>query len=184
MEGDIMELKHQCFKDYLNPYFIETGSYCGDGIQAALDSGFEHIISIEVNEYNYNECVKRFKDNPKVKLIHGDSALILGDVIKDIHEPITFWLDAHYSSLESEIGLVKNPLLYELNHIYRHSDTDFFAFDFPTIIIDDVRLLKGINSDRDFELINVIQIIRNIDFSYNIEFIDGTEEDDILIATI
>jgi hypothetical protein len=175
MEGDIMELKHQCFKDYLNPYFVETGSYCGDGIQAALDSGFEHIISIEVNEYNYNECVKRFKDNPKVKLIHGDSALILGDVIKDIHEPITFWLDAHYSTLESEIGLVKNPLLYELNHII--SNVQWF----PTIIIDDVRLLTGISPNRDFELENVIQTVKPM---YNIKFIDGTEKNDILIVTV
>lgn len=170
-----MELKHQCFKDYLNPYFVETGSYCGDGIQAALDSGFEHIISIEVNEYNYNECVKRFKDNPKVKLIHGDSALILGDVIKDIHEPITFWLDAHYSTLESEIGLVKNPLLYELNHII--SNVQWF----PTIIIDDVRLLTGISPNRDFELENVIQTVKPM---YNIKFIDGTEKNDILIVTV
>ena len=173
-----MELKHQCFKDYLNPFFVETGSYCGDGIQAALDSGFEHIISIEVNEYNYNECVKRFKNNPKVKLIHGDSALILGDVIKNIDAPITFWLDAHYSTLESEIGLVKNPLLYELNHIYQHTKR------YPIIIIDDVRLLKGISPDRDFELINVIQAIRRNSFDYNINYVNGFQEEDILIATI
>ena len=35
------------FKKYLNPVFIETGSLQGKGIQAAIDAGFQKVISIE-----------------------------------------------------------------------------------------------------------------------------------------
>ena len=33
--------------------FIETGSYMGDGIQLAIDSGFEKVYSIEISESHY-----------------------------------------------------------------------------------------------------------------------------------
>jgi hypothetical protein len=37
-------MKHE-FKPYLNPVFIESGSYIGAGIVAAWDAGFKKIIS-------------------------------------------------------------------------------------------------------------------------------------------
>ena len=46
-------MKHD-FKPYPNRIFIETGSYEGDGIQAAIDSGnYDLIISIEFPELNF-----------------------------------------------------------------------------------------------------------------------------------
>ena len=33
------------FSKYPNPVFIETGSHTGDGIQFAIDAGFQTIIS-------------------------------------------------------------------------------------------------------------------------------------------
>jgi len=61
-------MKHD-FRPFLNPVFIETGSYTGDGIQAALNSGFTKVISIELVPHYYNLCKKRFQNNPMVNYI-------------------------------------------------------------------------------------------------------------------
>jgi hypothetical protein len=178
MEETNMELKYQCFKNHINIYFVETGSYAGDGVQAALDYGFENIISIEVNPPNFEECLNRFKDIPNVRLIKGDSATNLFSIIKFINRPITFWLDAHYSGENSPIGIVKMPLLYELDQIRKHHIKNH------TIIIDDVREWKGVSPLRDFQLEDIINSLKSINPNYHIICVDGTEKEDVLIATI
>jgi hypothetical protein len=172
-----MELKHQCFKEHINPWFVETGSYMGNAIQAALDCGFANIISIDIDQQNYDQCVERFKDYPNVKMILGDSALCLFEAVCHIEEPITFWLDAHYSGEETPYGLVKNPLLYELQQIVMGR-----AFR-DTIIIDDIRLLYGPSPDRDFSFSHLNAYLRYINIDFKITYADGTEPGDVLIAT-
>ena len=45
--------------------FIETGSYLGDGIQLAINSGFSEIYSIELGDHLYQHCQRTFPlDNP------------------------------------------------------------------------------------------------------------------------
>ena len=44
------------FGKYPNPYFVETGSYDGSGIQRALDSGFQQVLSVELSEKYFNAC--------------------------------------------------------------------------------------------------------------------------------
>jgi hypothetical protein len=149
----------------------------GDGIRAALDYGFKNIISIEVDEYNYKQCVERFKFNPNVNLVLGDSALCLYGAICHIEEPITFWLDAHYSGKGTPIGLVKYPLLYELSQILLGG---FFR---DTIIIDDLRLFYDTKPDRDFSFPHIHAFLRYLNRDYIITYADGTEPKDILIAT-
>jgi hypothetical protein len=178
METNIMELKYQCFKDYPNPYFIETGSYAGDGIQAALDSGFETIISLEVNPPNVKECTERFKNEKIVVILQGDSSTDLWGIISQLDKPITFWLDAHYSGEGSPIGIVNMPLLYELNQIRRHH------IKTHTIIIDDVRCWEGVSQVRDFSLDNVFDTLMRINPKYQINYVDGTEPQDVLIASL
>ena len=41
-----MPSKKENFQKYLNNYFIETGSFVGDGVQQALDAGYKNIISV------------------------------------------------------------------------------------------------------------------------------------------
>lgn len=174
MEESTMHLKYECFKDNVKPWFVETGSYNGDGIQAAIDCGFPNIISIEVDPYNYELCQIRFKDNNNVRLVLGDSAVCLFDLIKDIKEPITFWLDAHSVGDKEPLGLVKFPLLYEIYQIYESANND------PTIIIDDLRLFKGPSRDRDFNEAHITCFLYYNEF--DLQFVDGTEPKDILIA--
>lgn len=84
-------------KPYLgvNKTFVETGSYAGDGIQAALDAGFECIHSIELVAPRYEHCKRRFEGNERVKLWLGDTAVVLPQVLMLLPAPATLWLDAH-----------------------------------------------------------------------------------------
>ena len=88
-------MKHN-FKPYMNPVFIETGSYVGDGIKAALDAGFKQVISIELSVFYYEACKERFKDDPRVFLYFGDSLIILPEILNGISKRCTFWLDGHF----------------------------------------------------------------------------------------
>ena len=171
-----MERKHECFKEHVNPWFVETGSYMGDAVQAALDFGFPNIISIDIDESNHNQCIERFKNHLNVNLILGDSALCLFEAICHIEGPITFWLDAHYSGDETPRGIVKNPLLYELHQIA--SGRSFI----DTIIIDDIRLLSGTSPDRDFSFSHLNAYLRYVNIDFKITYADGTEPGDVLIA--
>lgn len=119
------------FKNYHNPFMVETGSWLGDSINAALKAGFKDIRAIEIDATNVALCRKRFENKP-VSIFHGDSALILWDVIKEIEGQITFWLDGHWNFFEgTEKGENPFPLLKELEQIARH------PIKTHTIIIDD-----------------------------------------------
>ena len=87
----------ELFQRYPNRIFIETGSYVGDGIQSALDAGFETIYSIELSSQLFSHCCRRFEWDPRVLVCHGDSGEMLPGILKYIDEPVTFWLDSHYS---------------------------------------------------------------------------------------
>ena len=126
------------FYDYnYNNYFVETGSYYGKGIQWAIDAGFKNIISIEITPKYYDLCVEKFKDNKNVNVFFGDSVKLLPFVVNDINEPITFWLDAHYTESTTLYGDKKCPLIEELeiikSHVRKFKDT---------ILIDDLRCFK------------------------------------------
>lgn len=120
-----MHPENNLFKQFPNRVMVETGTYRGDGIQLALDAGFDKIYSIDTDESARLFCVNRFNlaENPDkwIKLFTADSAEILLDVIEDIEEPITFWLDAHWQMLQgTEPGINPWPLQKELEQINRH----------------------------------------------------------------
>jgi len=122
--------------------FIETGSYVGDGIQAAVEAGFETIYSIEFYDNRVGRCRARFKDVACVKVIQGNSGEALAELLKRINEPILFWLDAHYDAYVPESDNPKiltepQPVLQELEAIKNHS------IKTHTILIDDRRIFIG-----------------------------------------
>jgi len=169
-----------------NNIFIETGAYIGDGIQLAHDAGFKQIISIEIAPQFVEKCNARFKGNNNIKLVLGDSADVLWDVIKDINEPITFWLDGHYSGGNLPTGKYLSPLIQELETIKQHQIKSH------TILIDDVRCWRDMNNiyHNNFNVSTLTQKILEINPNYKIEFIDGIQTfgevlpKDILTATI
>jgi len=131
-----MHPSRNLFKEFPNRVYVETGAWLGDSIQLALDAGFEEIHSLEIDREKVDHCGQRFAGQ-NVYIHHKDSAIGLWDVIKNINEPITFWLDSHSQLLEGEPELANPfPLLEELEQIGRHPLKNH------TIIIDDFLLMS------------------------------------------
>lgn len=173
--------RNNIFHQFPNPVFVETGSYRGDGIQAALEAGFEKIISMDVDIDAINFCQDRFdlilRPNQYIELYNKDSGIFLWDIIKDINEKITFWLDAHWQFIGPEPrGPYLFPLLKELDQIARHPIKEH------TIIVDDWHIFypdrvgysKGAIKDAIWE----------INRDYKISFIDNPVKDGILVASL
>lgn len=156
--------------------FIETGTFWGDGVQFALDSGYTKVVSIELFDKYFHIGTQRFAYNPNVKIVHGDSGLILGEVIKDFNEPITFWLDGHFSGEGTAFGIKEMPLLEELAHIKSHS------IKTHTILIDDVKCWKNHDTQLNFD--SVINAITSINPNYSFYTMDSSIKDDILVCKI
>ena len=127
-----------------NKIFLETGALVGDGIQRALDAGYEKVISIECHLGYYNTSKDRFAGDDRVSVIHGDSSTDLYDVIKDIDENITFFLDAHYmwndpnQDIKEHPGEGYVPTHDELKQIKKHH------LNTHTILVDDIIHLNNL----------------------------------------
>jgi hypothetical protein len=165
------------FSKYPNEYFVETGSYQGDGIAIALKLGYKHIYSIEIAPHYHELCKQRFSNDPRVNLFLGDSAKILYDVIKTINAPMTFWLDGHYSAGDTGKGETYSPIMQELEAIKKHPVKNH------TILIDDIRYLGLVEFDYvTFE--EITSKILEINPNYTFSFEHGFVSNDILVAKI
>lgn len=167
------------FAKYPNRIFIETGSYMGDGIQAALNSGFQEIYSIEITEKYYKHCSNRFRNNGRVHTIFGDTLIWLPEIIKNINEPITFWLDGHWDigATDETRGIQDFPICKELEIIANHPIKNHI------ILIDDIRLL---DAEWDVAKSDVIESVYNINNNYKIFYEDGLAGrlNDVLVAKL
>jgi len=120
-------------KNIKTNHYIETGTYMGNGIKSVLQN-YNNIHSIELSEKWYNYNVEQFKMNVNVSMYLGDSKKILPDLLNNINEPITIFLDAHYAGTPTALGDEETPLLFELEILKNRKYDDI-------IIIDDCRLL-------------------------------------------
>jgi hypothetical protein len=119
----------QLFKKYKGNHklFFETGTHKGDGVQNALNMGFEEAVSIEILPEFYKRCVERFKDKieeNKVHLFLGDSNERMEEMLALVKEPSLIFLDGHFSD--------GNPLWGELEILKNH------PIKTHTIIVDDI----------------------------------------------
>ena len=169
----------QGFGEFRQKVFVETGTFHGDGIYKALKAGFQNIFSLESDADLAERAKRRYSRNSKVSIVCGDSAVALWDLIQDIQEPITFWLDAH-SYPPREDGGKNCPLLEELEQISRH------PIKTHTILIDDMHCCGTVAFDflgRD----DFIKKILEINPDYQIHYVDGGDEgeykENVLVAT-
>ena len=126
------------FRDEFNlDVFVETGTYLGNTL-AAMVPHFDRLYSIEIDDKLAERAITRFSDESKVRILNGNSADRLGDVLAEIDQPALFWLDGHYSGGVTGGSDVSVPILVELKAIFDHPVKDH------VILIDDARLFRGI----------------------------------------
>ena len=127
-----MPLDERTLARHVNGVLVETGGGTCRGTHLAMKLGFNRAFVVEFAPDTYEKSVRKFRNEPRVEVIHGDSGVVLADVIAPICEPITFWLDAHGRSCDTTGNLGMKPLLRELAVIADHP-----LRDQHTIMIDD-----------------------------------------------
>jgi hypothetical protein len=140
---------------------VETGTYYGDMVWAMMNH-FKSVYTIELAPYFYNRAVKRFKKYKNIHLCFGDSATELGPIVRNLSEPVIFWLDGHYSGGKTAKGNSECPIWEELNQITTRN--------LPHIIlIDDARCFIGENDYPTIEELQRYFIDRNINHSFEVK---------------
>ena len=100
--------------------FIETGSLRGYSINKALEAGYNKIYSIELDEKRYKWVKDEFEDDDEIEIIHGNSNTEFSELMDNIDEKCTIYLDAHYCGDNAEIGDKWSPIREELNCLKKH----------------------------------------------------------------
>ena len=121
-------------RKYPNEVFVETGTYEGGGVAAALEAGFPRVYSIEISPRYYAIACQHFEGDPRVNLFFGDSAVRLREILEEVKVPATFWIDAHLPQDGAHHLPIwgNNPVLFELVAIAQH------PVKTHTIILDDL----------------------------------------------
>lgn len=152
----------QLFKKYKGNHklFFETGTHKGDGVQNALDIGFDEVVSIEILPEYYQECQSRFDNKIKENKVHlflGDSNERMEEMLSLVKESSLIFLDGHFND--------GAPLWKELEILKNHS------IKTHTIIVDDV-----LNYFGDGKLVKekLLEINPNYIFSYEDSYNPGT----------
>lgn len=173
-----MPINAKVLEPYSNcEYFIETGTHKGDGVQAALDVGFDNVWSIDLPGPENERTAKRFAGNRHVKLFIEDSRQFLRRIVTQ-HTSV-FWLDAHACGGAGSYDDV--PLLEELEIIASYPNKSH------TILIDDVRLIGSnhLRLDRNEENISMwklLDAINKINPNYIVRLIHSNQFNFDIIA--
>jgi hypothetical protein len=159
--------------------FIETGTARGEGLQTAMDWGFETLYSVEASGETYAAAAARFAANNNVELLLGDAGQVLRQLLPHLQEPAVFWLDSHWSAGEAPLppGVSPCPLLAELRAIAEH------PVKRHVILIDDVRYFwRGIPQWGNITVSHIVQMVLEVNPLYWIRFEPGVTAADILVA--
>lgn len=129
-------LKQGVLREYASKYrlrtLVETGTYLGSMVHA-MRPFFDRIITIEVDDALAARARRRFQGDPRVTVLHGDSAALIAQVVPDLGGPALFWLDGHFSGGITGSGASHCPVMHELPPIL---EDPRFAH---VILIDDSR---------------------------------------------
>jgi hypothetical protein len=129
------KIKEMAIIKYCDKYnyktFVETGTYLGEMVYA-LKYKFDILYTIELSLDLFKTAKKHFIEYKNIYFFHGDSGVVLEQLMNKISEPAIFWLDGHYSGGITEKGDSETPILKELQYI--------FSSQYPhVILIDDAR---------------------------------------------
>ena len=165
--GKLFDYKE--FRKY-SDVFIETGCANGDGVQRALDAGFDPIFSIEAATEWFVTTTRRFNNTQKVEIVLGKSTDKLQGVIDRLFKsPFVFYLDAH-SSGDTSFGhkecLAGEPEFQQDNIIKQELNIILSNYNKHIICIDDVNGLTDGHAEE------YMQICLNANPDYKFQFWD------------
>ena len=129
--GLILALKRQLGIDE----FVETGTYRGDTAAWAAEH-FGRVATIELSPDYHAAALARFQAQPQVRVLLGDSGARLREIAAALPGPAIFWLDAHWSGLDTAGRETECPLLAELAILNAAPVTH-------TLLVDDARLFAA-----------------------------------------
>jgi hypothetical protein len=134
-------LKQRTVREYGDKFglktLIETGTYYGEMV-SAMKSRFDVIFSIEQDPALAETARHKFSGDPQIKILQGDSKVILPEIVKALKQPALFWLDAGYYGWAGAQG-DQDRLSVELEAILGHSVKGH------VILMDDADGLNGKN---------------------------------------
>ncbi len=129
-QNEIIKLKNQ----YKIHVFVETSTYLGFRVMKKV---FNNLISIEIEKTIFQRAKNLFEKYKNVKILLGDSGIVINDVLKDLNESANFWLNGHFSGANTGLGKKHTPILDEIVAICNHDIKKHI------ILIDDLRLFNG-----------------------------------------
>jgi hypothetical protein len=132
-------LKQMTVAEYGRRYnlrcLVETGTYYGEMV-AALRKQFDLVYSIELDPKLAGYARQRFKNDPQVKILEGDSGVLVPQVVEQLDRPAVFWLDAGYYGVDLKKGDLSR-LLTELRAILSSPVRE------NVVLMDDARMFVG-----------------------------------------
>lgn len=145
---DLISLKNK----HKTQIFLETGSGYGTGIYEALRSGFNLVLSVEIDKEQTELLQKVFRFDQKVQIFNTLSRDFLTQILPqiNINIPCLIFLDAHFpgadlnkrSFSDEKDESIRMPLYEELQ-IVKKLRVDKGAKDL--IIVDDIMLYDDDN---------------------------------------
>jgi len=122
--------KHKLLREIARRFkfevFVETGTNQGTTLEFLKDE-FRELYSIELHEGLFSRALDKFKNQDKIHLVFGNSALVLGAILNKIHESALMWLDAHATGGPSaDAG---DPLPQELAAIFEKAPQSLAVLD-------------------------------------------------------
>jgi hypothetical protein len=113
-------------------HFVETGTFRGDTAAWAA-AHFARVTTLELSPAIHATARARLAPLAQVRALQGDSGLLLRDLVKTLEGPALFWLDAHWSGLDTAGVGAECPVLAEIALVD--------ASPLPNVLlVDDARL--------------------------------------------
>ena len=127
----IAKLVASTFKDiYKTEVFVETGTYKGTTTEWASEN-FSWVYTIDISQEYLDNARLKLESAKNIFFKHGDSRVILEEVVPNLSSNAVFWLDAHKGGGYFGSG-DDCPIIEEILAIHKHSHQN-------CILIDDVR---------------------------------------------
>jgi hypothetical protein len=133
-------LKQKVVREYGERFalrtLVETGTYYGEMV-AAMKRRFDRIYSIEFAPELAERAQRKFAGEGHIKILCGDSRVVIPEILAQLNAPALFWLDGGYfmwSGKESDRQRLSAELEMILSHRFPH-----------IVLLDDARGLTGRN---------------------------------------